>query len=53
MFGLITTAIEILGAISLSVGVGICFGLGAAFIAGGILLLVGSYLATAPNGDNR
>jgi hypothetical protein len=52
VFGLITTTIEVLGAISISVGVGFCFGLGAALIAAGVLLLVGSYLATAPDGDN-
>lgn len=52
MFGLITTSIEVLGAISISAGVGLCFGIGAALIAVGVLLLVGSYIATAPDGDN-
>lgn len=52
MFGLITTIIEILGAVCISTGVGLCFGLGAALIAAGVLLLVGSYFATAPDGDN-
>lgn len=46
MFGLITTIIEATGAILIAVGIGLCFGLGAALIAGGVLLLAGSYLAT-------
>lgn len=46
MFGLITTIIELVGAILIAVGVGICFGLGAGLIAAGILILAGSYLAT-------
>ena len=46
MFGLITTMIEAIGALSISIGVGLCFGLGAGLIAGGILAIAGSYLAT-------
>ena len=46
MFGIITTIVEISGATLVAVGIGLCFGLGAALIAGGILILAGSYLAT-------
>lgn len=46
VFGLITTVIELVGAILIAVGVGLCFGLGAGLIAAGILILAGSYLAT-------
>lgn len=46
VFGLITTAIEVIGASLISVGVGICFGLGAALIVGGILIIAGSVLAS-------
>lgn len=46
MFGLITTMVEIAGAISIAIGVGICFGLGAGFIAAGVLAIAGSYAAT-------
>ena len=46
MFGIITTIVEISGATLIAVGIEICFGLGAALIAGGILILAGSYLAT-------
>ena len=46
MFGLITTIIEAIGALCIAVGVGICFGLGAGLIAGGILAIAGSYLAS-------
>ena len=45
MFDIITTAVDIAGASLLAVGIGICFGVGAALIAGGILILVGSFLA--------
>jgi hypothetical protein len=41
----ITTATEFIGASMISVGLGVIFGLGAALIAGGILILVGSILA--------
>ena len=46
MFGLISTIIEIAGALSIAVGVGICFGLGAALITAGILAIAGSFLAS-------
>lgn len=46
VFGLITTAIEVIGASLISVGVGICFGIGAALIVGGILIIAGSVLAS-------
>ena len=46
MFGLITTIVEIAGAISIAVGVGLCFGVGAGFIAAGILAIAGSYAAS-------
>lgn len=45
MAGLISTIIEITGAISIAVGIGICFGLGAGLIAAGVLAIAGSYLA--------
>jgi hypothetical protein len=38
--------VEIAGAISIAIGVGICFGLGAGFIAAGVLAIAGSYAAT-------
>jgi hypothetical protein len=47
VFGLITTIIEILGAVLIATGIGIIFGIGAACIAAGTLLLVGSYFATS------
>jgi hypothetical protein len=46
VFGLITTITETVGALLIAVGVGICFGVGAALITGGALILLGSYLAT-------
>jgi hypothetical protein len=46
VFGIITTIVEISGATLIAVGIGLCFGLGAALITGGILILAGSYLAT-------
>lgn len=46
MFGLITTIVEIIGAVAISVGVGICFGLGAGLIVSGILAIAGSYFAS-------
>jgi len=46
VFGLITTFIEVAGAILISTGIGICFGTGAALIAGGILMITGSVLAS-------
>ena len=46
VFGLITTIVEIAGAISVAVGVGLCLGLGAGLIAGGILAIAGSYLVS-------
>jgi hypothetical protein len=46
VFGLITTITETVGALLIAVGVGICFGIGAALITGGALILLGSYLAT-------
>ena len=45
MFSIITTTIEILGAIMIAAGIGLCFGWGAALIAGGTLILAGSYFA--------
>jgi hypothetical protein len=44
--GLITTVIEIFGAILITVGIGMILGVGAALIAGGVLILTGSFLAT-------
>jgi hypothetical protein len=41
----ITTITEAVGATMISVGLGFIFGIGAALIAGGILILVGSILA--------
>jgi hypothetical protein len=41
----ITTIIELIGATMISVGLGIIFGIGAALIAGGVLVVVGSFLA--------
>ena len=38
--------IEIAGATMITSGIGLCFGLGAALISGGTLILAGSYLAT-------
>lgn len=46
MFGLITTIIEIAGALLIATGVGLCFGIGAGLIAAGILTIAGSFLAT-------
>lgn len=46
MFGIITTIIETVGAILISVGIGICFGIGAGLIAAGILTIAGSFLAS-------
>jgi len=43
----LTTAIEICGAASITIGVGLCFGLGISLIVGGILALVFSYLASS------
>ena len=45
MFDIITTAVDIAGASLLAVGIGICFGVGAALIAGGILAITASTLA--------
>ena len=47
MFGIITTIIEIVGATLIAVGIGVLFGIGAACIAAGALMLIGSYLATS------
>jgi len=47
VFGIITTIIEIVGAALIAVGIGVLFGVGAACIAAGALMLVGSYLATS------
>jgi len=44
--GLITTMIEIFGAILITVGIGMILGPGAALITGGVLMLTGSFLAT-------
>ena len=41
----ITTITEAIGATMISVGIGFVLGLGAALIAGGILVVVGSILA--------
>jgi len=41
----ITTITELIGASMIAVGLGIVLGLGAALIAGGILVIVGSVLA--------
>ena len=41
----ITTITELAGAAMISVGLGIIFGVGAALIAGGILVVIGSVLA--------
>jgi uncharacterized membrane protein YkgB len=41
----ITTITEAIGATMISVGIGFVLGLGAALIAGGILIVVGSILA--------
>jgi hypothetical protein len=46
VFGIITTVIEITGALLIATGVGLCFGLGAGLIAAGILAIAGSFLAT-------
>lgn len=41
----ITTATELIGATMISVGLGVIFGIGAALISGGILIVIGSILA--------
>lgn len=41
----ISTAVEVAGALSISIGVGVILGIGSALIAGGILAIVGSVLA--------
>ena len=41
----ITTITELIGATMISVGLGVIFGVGAALVTGGILILVGSVLA--------
>jgi len=41
----ITTIAELIGATMISVGLGVMFGVGAALVTGGILILVGSILA--------
>ena len=41
----ITTATELVGAAMVSVGLGIILGVGAAIIAGGFFILIGSVLA--------
>jgi len=46
MFSIISTSIEIVGALCITIGVGILFGLGAALIVGGGLLITGSILAS-------
>ena len=46
MFGLISTIVEIAGAIAITVGVSLCFGVGAGLIAGGFLAIAGSVLAS-------
>ena len=38
----ITTVTELIGATMISVGLGIIFGIGAALLTGGILILIGS-----------
>lgn len=43
---LVSTSVEILGAALISIGFGVCFGLGAALIVAGILIIAGSYIAT-------
>ena len=50
MFGLISTMIEIAGAVLIAVGTGICFGLGAGLIVAGALAITGSLLATRAAG---
>jgi hypothetical protein len=46
VFGIITTVIEVIGALLVSTGIGMCFGLGAGLIAAGVLVITGSFLAT-------
>jgi len=41
----ITTITELIGATMISIGLGIIFGVGAALVAGGILVVIGSFLA--------
>lgn len=43
---IISTIIEIAGALLISIGIGICFGIGAGLIAGGVLAIAGSFLAS-------
>ena len=40
----LTTIADYTGALLITVGIGLCFGLGAALIAGGVLTLAFSYL---------
>lgn len=40
----VTTLADLLGATLISVGIGLLAGIGAALIAAGVLILVGSYL---------
>ena len=46
MFGLMTTLIEIAGAIAIAAGITICFGIGAGLIVAGVLAITGSFLAS-------
>lgn len=46
MFGLISTIIEALGGVLIAIGVGLCFGIGAALITSGALMIAASVLAS-------
>ena len=46
MFGLISTIIEAIGGALVVAGIGVCFGIGAALIGAGVLLIAGSVLAS-------
>ena len=50
MFGLLTTIIEIVGAILITIGIALLLGVGAACITGGVLAIAGSYFASVPEG---
>ena len=51
MFGLLTTIIEIVGAILITIGIALLLGVGAACITAGVLAIAGSYFASVPEGN--
>lgn len=51
VFGLLTTIIEIVGAILITIGIALLLGVGAACITAGVLAIAGSYFASVPEGN--